>query len=98
MRVTGLPTIPSIACGLLAMVPDVHSLPETTKGNWDGTYARYHKWYGWKADWWKIVIFPIGFHVFVIDKLTHKKGGGWNLTGWITEIAWWLFVLYLLIF
>jgi len=91
------------------MYPDVRAIPETSRiyiklfrpgaqRTWDGLYKELHTWHGWKKDWWKWVLFPFGFHVFVIDPLTHKKGGGWNLTGWLTEFLWWGFVLYLIIF
>jgi hypothetical protein len=95
LKALGASTVCSAIAGLIAMVPDIHSWVETKHGYWDGIYKRYHTWHGWRRDWWKVVIFPIGFHVLIVDPLTHEKEGGWSLAGWVFEIMWWMFVIYL---
>jgi hypothetical protein len=88
LHLSGAPAWVNVLLSWSSVYPDFADVDETSQDRWDGLYYRLHHETPWLWLW-----FPTGLHLFV-DRLWHKRAGGWRWWGWYGEILVWILILW----
>jgi len=82
----------SAAVAFIGMEPDLYALEETFWGDYADIYHEMHH-----PPLWRWFIAPYALHLLV-DRLTHKRSGGWAWWAYPVEgIGWGISIAYLIL-